>query len=99
MTPLDVLFIMHRGSLDAYPRPPRSPGDSEDDDLPMGDPPDEDETDDPDDEDEGEEDDEPLHGARRWRQRAGADQGAAGLKRIALRLRPEVSTSSIPSNR
>jgi hypothetical protein len=45
----------------AMPRPPRGPGDGEDDDeLPMGDPPDDDETDDPDDEDEGEEDDEPL---------------------------------------
>ena len=46
------------------PRPPRGPGDGEEDsELPMGDPPDDDETDDPSDEDEGEEDDEPLHGA------------------------------------
>ena len=45
-------------------RPPRGPGDDdEDNELPMGDPPDDDETDDPSDEDEGEEDDEPLHGA------------------------------------
>lgn len=48
----------------ASPRPPRGPGDGEEDsELPMGDPPDEDPTDDPDDEDEGEGDDEPLHGA------------------------------------
>jgi hypothetical protein len=59
----DLLSIIHR-ALHASPRPPRGPGDGEEDDeLPMGDPPDEDDTDDPDDEDEGEEDDEPLHGA------------------------------------
>lgn len=45
------------------PRPPRGPGDGEEDnELPMGDPPDDEETDDPSDEDEGEEDDKPLHG-------------------------------------
>ena len=47
----------------ALPRPPRGPGDpDEDEQLPEGDPPDEDETDDPDDEDEGEEDDAPMYG-------------------------------------
>ena len=48
--------------IELLPRPPRGPGDVDDDELPEGDPPDDDETDDPDDEDEGEEDDEPLHG-------------------------------------
>jgi len=48
--------------IELLPRPPRGPGDADDDELPEGDPPDDDETDDPDDEDEGEEDDEPLHG-------------------------------------
>jgi len=43
------------------PRPPQGPGDGDEDELPMGDPPDDDESDDPNDEDEGEEDDEPLH--------------------------------------
>lgn len=51
----------HPDDLHAIPRPPRGPGDGdEDSELPMGDPPDDDDTDDPDDEDEGEEDDEPL---------------------------------------
>ena len=64
MTAIDPLVGLHRVSLHATPRPPRGPGDGEEDDeLPMGDPPDEDDTDDPDDEDEGEEDDEPLHGS------------------------------------
>ncbi len=64
MTATDLLSIMHRARVHAMPRPPRGPGDDEgDEELPIGDPPDEDETDDPDDEDEGEEDDEPLHGA------------------------------------
>lgn len=49
-------------SRHALPRPPKGPGDAEDDELPEGDPPDQDPTDDPDDEDEGEEDDPPMYG-------------------------------------
>ena len=45
----------------ALPRPPRGPGDGDENELPVGDPPDTDESDDPSDEDEGEEDDAPLH--------------------------------------
>ena len=64
MTATDSLQIMQRTRVHAMPRPPRGPGDDDgDEELPIGDPPDVDETDDPDDEDEGEEDDEPLHGA------------------------------------
>ena len=49
----------------AVPRPPHGPGDGDGDpELPVGDPPDTDETDDPNDEDEGEEDDVPLRGRR-----------------------------------
>jgi hypothetical protein len=60
----EVLLTMIGGTPNqAMPRPPRGPGDDEDNELPMGDPPDDDETDDPSDEDEGVEDDEPLHGA------------------------------------
>ena len=64
MTATDVLSTRIGGMpTRAMPRPPRGPGDDEEDnELPMGDPPDDDETDDPNDEDEGEEDDEPLHG-------------------------------------
>lgn len=46
----------------AMPRPPKGPGDAEDDELPEGDPPDQDPTDDPNDEDEGEGDDPPMYG-------------------------------------
>ena len=52
-------------TIQVAPRPPKGPGDAEDDELPMGDPPDDDPTDDPDDEDEGEGDEEPLQSRRR----------------------------------
>ena len=65
MTATEMFSTMVLGTCrHAMPRPPRGPGDGEEDnELPMGDPPDDDETDDPSDEDEGEEDDEPLRGA------------------------------------
>ena len=67
------------------PRPPRGPGDGDDDELPMGDPPDDDETDDPDDEDEGEEDDEPLQGLRAAAPFVGVAGPAASCSRAAGR--------------
>lgn len=63
MKAIDLFSHMRVSDVQAMPRPPRGPGDGEEEtELPMGDPPDDDETDDPDDEDEGEEDDEPMHG-------------------------------------
>lgn len=63
MNAIDVFLLTLDADVQAMPRPPRGPGDDEEEnELPMGDPPDDDETDDPDDEDEGEEDDEPMHG-------------------------------------
>ncbi len=64
MSVTNLPWIMQRAHVAALPRPPRGPGDGEEDnELPMGDPPDDDETDDPSDEDEGEQDDEPIRGA------------------------------------
>ena len=52
--------------MQALPRPPRGPGDAEEDEeLPVGDPPDTDPTDDPNDEDEGEGDEIPLQSGGR----------------------------------
>ena len=64
MIAIDLKSLGQEEEVQAMPRPPRGPGDGEEEnELPMGDPPDDDETDDPDDEDEGEEDDEPMHGS------------------------------------
>ena len=63
MNAIDLKLLTQDAEVQAMPRPPRGPGDGEEEnELPMGDPPDDDETGDPDDEDEGEEDDEPMNG-------------------------------------